>query len=81
MKRLFRHLGIYLLVAGLQAHASSPNILIILADDYGYGSAGCYGADAKLVSTPNIDRLAAEGRRFTDEIGRASCRERVYVLV
>ncbi len=66
MKRLFRHLGIYLLVAGLQAHASSPNILIILADDYGYGSAGCYGADAKLVCTPNIDRLAAEGRRFTD---------------
>lgn len=46
--------------------ADKPNIVIILADDYGYGSAGCYGADGKLVRTPNIDRLAKEGRRFTD---------------
>ena len=43
-----------------------PNIVVILADDYGYGSCGCYGADGKLVRTPNIDRLAREGRRFTD---------------
>ena len=46
--------------------ADRPNIIVILADDYGYGSAGCYGADPKLVRTPSIDRLAAEGRRFTD---------------
>jgi arylsulfatase A-like enzyme len=46
--------------------ADRPNIVVILADDYGYGSAGCYGADPKLVRTPAIDRLAAEGRRFTD---------------
>jgi arylsulfatase A-like enzyme len=46
--------------------ADRPNIIVILADDYGYGSAGCYGADPKLVRTPAIDRLAAEGRRFTD---------------
>lgn len=46
--------------------ADTPNIVIILADDYGYGSAGCYGADGTLVQTPNIDRLAKEGRRFTD---------------
>jgi arylsulfatase A-like enzyme len=43
-----------------------PNIVIILSDDYGYGSAVCYGANPKLVKTPSIDRLAAEGRRFTD---------------
>ncbi len=43
-----------------------PNIVIILSDDLGYGSVGCYGADPKLVRTPNIDRLAREGRRFTD---------------
>jgi arylsulfatase A-like enzyme len=43
-----------------------PNLVIILSDDYGYGSAGCYGANPALVKTPNIDRLAAEGRRFTD---------------
>lgn len=46
--------------------ADKPNIVIILADDYGYGSAGCYGADGKLIRTPNIDRLAREGRRFID---------------
>jgi arylsulfatase A len=43
-----------------------PNIVVILSDDFGYGSAGCYGADPALVRTPAIDRLAAEGRRFTD---------------
>ena len=46
--------------------AARPNIVLILADDLGYGSVGCYGADGKLIQTPNIDRLAAEGRRFTD---------------
>lgn len=55
-----------LLHAADGSQAGKPNIVIILADDYGYGSAGCYGADGKLVRTPNIDRLAKEGRRFTD---------------
>jgi len=40
-----------------------PNVIIILADDLGYGELGCYG-QAKI-RTPNIDRLAAEGMRFT----------------
>jgi arylsulfatase A len=48
-----------------QATAAKPNILVILADDYGYGSLGCYGAPADL-KTPNLDRLAKEGRRFTN---------------
>ena len=52
--------------AGVNAAAHPPNIVVILADDYGYGSSGCYGADSKLIRTPNIDRLAHEGRRFTD---------------
>ena len=56
-----------LLVAiGATAAERPVNIVVILADDYGYGSSGCYGADGKLVRTPNIDRLAREGRRFTD---------------
>ncbi|MEZ6102345.1 MAG: sulfatase-like hydrolase/transferase [Pirellulaceae bacterium] len=42
-----------------------PNILLILADDLGYGDVTCYNADAK-VSTPNIDSLAKQGMRFTD---------------
>jgi arylsulfatase A-like enzyme len=41
-----------------------PNILWIMADDLGYGDLGCYGQ--KRVRTPNIDRLASEGMRFTD---------------
>jgi len=41
-----------------------PNIVIILADDLGYGDVGSYGATK--VKTPNMDRLAHEGRRFTD---------------
>lgn len=49
-----------------------PNIVFILADDLGWGSVGCYGADANLVRTPAIDRLAREGRRFTDATAPAS---------
>ena len=46
------------------AAADSPNIVLIYADDLGYGYVGCYGA--ARVRTPNIDRLAREGLRFTD---------------
>lgn len=42
-----------------------PNILFILADDLGYGDLGCYNPESK-VPTPHIDRLAAQGMRFTD---------------
>jgi arylsulfatase A-like enzyme len=41
-----------------------PNIVFIMADDLGYGDVGCYGQ--QQLRTPNIDRLAAEGRKFTD---------------
>lgn len=40
-----------------------PNIIYIMCDDMGYGDLGCYGQ--KLISTPNIDRMASEGMRFT----------------
>jgi arylsulfatase A len=46
--------------------ARLPNIVLILSDDFGWGSVGCYGADPRLISTPQIDRLAKEGRRFLD---------------
>lgn len=41
----------------------NPNIIFILCDDMGYGDLGCYGQ--KYISTPNIDRMAQEGMRFT----------------
>lgn len=53
------------LVAGTASAAETPpNIVLILADDLGYGDIGCYGNSR--VSTPNLDRLAQEGLRFTD---------------
>jgi arylsulfatase A-like enzyme len=57
-----------------------PNVLFILADDIGYGDLSCYGA--KLVSTPNLDRLATQGRRFTDAHTPAStCTPTRYALM
>jgi len=49
-----------------------PNVIFILADDLGYGELGCYGQ--KLIHTPHIDRLAAEGMKFTQcYSGNAVC--------
>ena len=45
--------------------ASKPNIVFILADDLGYGDVGCYNKESKI-PTPNLDRLATDGMRFTD---------------
>ena len=47
-----------------RASATQPNIVIILADDLGYGDIGCYGN--KVNRTPHLDQLAREGMRFTD---------------
>lgn len=49
----------------LFAAAAPPNILFILADDLGYGDIACYNSESE-VPTPNIDRLATQGMRFTD---------------
>ncbi|HSD28645.1 MAG TPA: sulfatase-like hydrolase/transferase, partial [Vicinamibacteria bacterium] len=56
------------LAAGTAVHCAprhpTPNVVFILADDLGYGDVGVHGQ--RLVRTPNIDRLAAQGLRFTD---------------
>jgi len=53
---------------GLSAHAGEkphPHVVVILVDDMGYGDVGCYNPESKI-PTPHINRLAAEGMRFTD---------------
>ena len=55
-----------LCIAALAAHAADrpPNVIIIFTDDQGYADVGVFGA--KGFTTPNLDRMAHEGRRFTD---------------
>ena len=67
MSALFLRLVAGLLAACLAGGAAAapqlPNVIFILADDWGYGDIGCFGQ--RLIKTPNLDRLAAEGMRFT----------------
>ncbi len=72
-KATFPFLAALLLVASVPlrsaaapAAAGKPNILLILADDLGYGDVRCYNPQRGRIPTPSIDRLAQEGLRFTD---------------
>jgi arylsulfatase len=49
-------------LAAERAEAKRPNIVLILADDMGFSDLGCYGSE---IATPNLDRLAARGLRFS----------------
>ena len=76
MKSFLQHLFALLLAPLVTLHAASPvppkpNILVILTDDLGYDDVGCYWTPGnrpgfEKIRTPNLDRLAAEGARFTD---------------
>ena len=57
---------IWLAVAGILQAEHPPNVLLIYADDLGYGDVSCYNPDRGKIPTPHIDRLAKEGMRFTD---------------
>ncbi len=58
----------------------APNVVLILSDDVGYGDVSCYGA--KIVHTPNIDKLAADGIRFTDAHScAATCTPSRYAIL
>tara|TARA_R110000850_G_scaffold242592_2_gene367349 strand:+ start:4021 stop:5556 length:1536 start_codon:yes stop_codon:yes gene_type:complete len=56
---------VWLSLSSTQAETSQPNILILYGDDLGFGDLTSYNADSKI-PTPNLDRLANEGMRFTD---------------
>ncbi|MBP7936530.1 MAG: arylsulfatase [Phycisphaerae bacterium] len=80
--RIFASLSASLVLAfasGLAAQ-SQPNIVLIYADDLGYGDVSCYGATS--LKTPNIDRLTEQGLRFTDAHGAAAtCTPSRYAML
>lgn len=68
------------LLIGAETREALPNIVLIIADDLGIGDTGCYGASG--VDTPNIDRLAARGLRFTQAYAPSStCTPSRYALL
>ncbi|QTN31580.1 sulfatase [Akkermansiaceae bacterium] len=77
MKRTFPKTAFALLTAcaipgqAVRSEGAQPNIVILFADDMGYGDAGCYGNP--LIKTPNIDRLAADGMRLTSFVTASWC--------
>ena len=73
MKRLLRLLPLLclaLLTSAPGADRDRPNIVLIMADDMGFSDIGCYGGE---VETPNIDKLATNGLRFTQFYNTARC--------
>lgn len=60
-----------IIATSMATAADRPNIVIILADDLGYGDLSCYGADD--IATPNIDRMVAEGAKFNSFYVSAVC--------
>lgn len=82
MRRILAAFSLACIALGLSAAPPAPNIVVILADDYGYGSLEAYGADAKLIQTPHLDRLSREGRRFTEAYTPSSvCTPTRYALL
>ena len=59
--------------ASAQAADKKPNIIVIMGDDIGWFNLGSYNQGIMLETTPNLDKLATEGMRFTDYYAEASC--------
>jgi arylsulfatase A-like enzyme len=72
--------GLAAVAGAADAGRARPNILLIVADDLGYGDVGCYGAEK--IQTPNIDRLAEGGIRLTDAHSPAAvCQPARYAIL
>ena len=73
MKKITSYIFVSITVLlALTAVAKKPNVIVIMADDLGYGDLGCYGAKPKNLKTPHIDKLAKEGLKFTSGYCSAS---------
>ena len=80
LSRLLPLIPLLTVTFALPASEQRPNVVLIVADDLGYGDLGCYGATR--VKTPNIDRLAQEGVRCTDAQASASiCQPSRYSIL
>lgn len=64
---------VHLVPAWAQENSAKPNILVIWGDDIGWQNVSAYGMGTMGYTTPNIDRIAAEGVRFTDHYAQPSC--------
>ena len=58
-------------ISARSAETPAPNLVILFADDLGYGDLGCYGHPT--IRTPNLDRMAAEGLKFTQYYAMPVC--------
>ena len=65
-------LCLLLILGGTALAEKNPNVILIVTDDMGWGDPGSYGFD-RGIKTPALDQIAAEGVRFTNWYGEASC--------
>jgi arylsulfatase len=72
MFRKILSLMLVLFIASLYAQ-NKPNIVVIMGDDIGWLNLGCYNQGMMATRTPNLDKIASEGMRFTDYYAEASC--------
>lgn len=81
MHPLLKKISLLIIASAFSSLANEkPNIVIIYTDDLGYGDLSCYGATK--VKTPHIDKLASEGKRFTDaHVASAVCTPSRYALL
>ena len=64
------------------SQSKKPNVIVFIADDFGYGSTNIYGAQEALIKTPNVNKLAKEGVKFTNAYTTGSvCTPTRYALM
>ena len=72
MKRVYLFICLFIVNCSDYNKVKRPNIIVIMADDLGYGDIGAYGAKSENVKTPNIDKLSKGGIKFTSGYSSAS---------